>query len=182
MAHFAENSCNSHSAKTKLKVSLTKLAKKIRQNDVLLAEPCVVSLPVWCLPTYMMSVYLYNVFLPLWWRSSGWFLLTCVLSAQLCNVCSTVWWLLNFMLHAYLFDVCSFVPCSIVLCLPIWMTSYQLYDYWLKSVYQYDFLLPIFFALMYDVCLPYDVFLPLWCLLNYCWMMSTYLYEISSPM
>jgi hypothetical protein len=122
--------------------------------------------PVWFLPSCVMSVYLYGVFL------SVWYLPTCLLNWMICStvylttcdVCSTVWCLPIFMTSSSpLYGVCS-----TVWCLPNCMTCYLYYFFYL-----YDVCLSVWcFPYLYAVCLPV-------CLLSF--MMSAQLYNVCIP-
>ncbi len=92
-----------------------------------------------CLPKLIMSGYL-----------SLWYLPTCMMSVERCDVCPIVWCLFNYMMSAYLCDVCS-----ILWCLPSCMMS----------------------SYLYDDCLTVSVGLSVLCLLN-C-MTSAHLYDVA---
>ncbi len=70
-----------------------------------------ICLPVLCLVHWMMSVYLYDFFLPIFFCSIVWCLSTCMMSSYLYDVCWTIWCLPTRIISAQLYDVC----------LPVWV-------------------------------------------------------------
>ncbi len=114
--------------------------------------------------------YLYDVFQPIWSPPNCVMSAYLMMSAQLCDVSSTVWCLPPCMKSAQMYDVCSTVRC-----LPTCMMSDYQYDvcstvwcllYWMMSAYLYYFFLPVMSATVrflststmssyqYDVCPP----------------------------
>ncbi len=107
--------------------------------------------PIWCLTTWMKSAYMYDV------CSNVWCLHKCIMPYVLYDVCSTIWFaclydrLLNGLMSACLFYVCS---------------SAYLYDVWITVLCLTSCMM---YGKLYDVCLP------VWCLL-YC--MSVFLNDV----
>ncbi len=148
---------------------------------------------LWCLPTCVMSVYLYDVFLPMWWLHDAclpvWCfylhdvflpvgcLFNCVMSAYLYGAFSTVhydvWSTVQYVvLLLYLYDVCS--------------TEWCLLN-WMMSAYLNDFFLPVrcpttcrMSAQLNKVYSTACFFLPVWYSL-YC-KMSVYVWCLPSCM
>jgi hypothetical protein len=124
------------------------------------------SQPALCQLNYMMSAYLYDVFLPVWCLPTYWCLLKMVWSLPTCVMCSTGWYLPTcilfptYMISALLYDVCL-----LVWSLPTCMMSAHLYDIFLLTCMRS--------AQLHEICLT-----PWW---QYTCMMSALLYDVRLP-